>query len=638
MRLALDEVACCLGAAEHEAAAVGSSSLRVVFCAACRQHSCMWSSRLFWKLFLAYAALIVLTVGACSGIVAGWQEDQLVEQVRRRLRDSATLLRDNVGGQLPTASGESLQQQVRSLGEQISTRFTLVDATGKVLADSEQPTLEAVAAMDNHLNRQEFVEANHSGSGASRRLSPTLHVPFLYHALSIQKDDQTVGFVRAAQPIASVLAEVASIRRLIWLAGLGVGLAGLLVTYWLTRRIVQPIQALTAAAEAMTAGNAPRRVNLSSSDELGTLARAFGHMVEKLSERESALRQSVDRHATVLSGMNEGVLAVDANQRVLFANVAAGNILGFVPDQAEEQTLLEVVRSNDLREIVQRALTTQQLVQGEIEWQADSQHTLDVNATPLPGDPCPGVVLVLHDITEIKRLEGLRQEFVANVSHELKTPLSSIKAYSETLLNGALEDRDNARRFLHRIDDQADRLHELILDMLSLARIESRQAAFELTNVSLSRVAGLCMTDYEARSTAAQITLNNEIAQSEITVKADEESLLQILGNLVDNALKYTPAGGTITLRCRQEEGDAVLEIADTGPGIDAIHHERLFERFYRVDKARSRELGGTGLGLAIVKHLSQAMGGSVSVQSVLGEGSVFRVLIPLVQAVPQDS
>ena len=457
----------------------------------------------------------------------------------------------------------------------------------------------------------------------------------MYCSLAIEQEDKTIGYVRAAEPIASILAKVASVQRLIGLVGLGVGLLGLLVTYWLTRHIVQPIQALTEAAEAMAAGGlaaeyGPQRIGISSNDEIGTLACAFERMVGRLGRRESSLRESSDRQSTVLSGMNDGVLAVDNQQRVLFANLAAGNILGFDPEEVEQHTLLEVVRSNDLRKIVEQALTTEELAQNVIEWQAETLRTLDVNATPLPGAPCPGVVLVLHDITELKRLENLRQQFVANVSHELKTPLSSIKAYTETLLNGALEDGDHARRFLKRIDDQSDRLHELILDLLALARIESGQAALELTTVPLARVVSDCVTDHDARAEAAEIALQNEIPTVAIHVHADEESLQHILDNLIDNALKYTPAGGTVTLRSREELAFAVIEVADTGPGIDAIHHERLFERFYRVDKARSRELGGTGLGLAIVKHLCQVMGGSVAVDSTPGEGSVFRVKIPL--------
>jgi two-component system phosphate regulon sensor histidine kinase PhoR len=610
----------------------------------------MWSSRLFLKLFLTYAGLVLLSTGVCSAIIAGWQEEQLIEQVKRRLHDSATLLRESALGEsalgepawLPSAkapdrpapnfwadNNAQLQAQVRALGQQTATRFTLIDAAGKVVADSQQPNLAAVAEMDNHLGRQEFVKAQHQGSGYSRRLSPTLQVSFLYFALPLEKEDQIVGYVRASQPLASILSEVANLRRLIGLAGLGVGLSGLVITFLLTRRIVQPIQELTEAAKEMAEGHMPRRVDIQTHDEVGALARAFEQMVSRLRKREKALRESADRQSTVLSGMNEGVLAVDANQRVLFANLAAGKLLGFSPEQTTDRTLLEVVRSHDLHLIVQHTLADEQLTHREIQWQGDSLRTLEVNAAPLPGEPCPGVVLVLHDVSELKRLEGLRQQFVANVSHELKTPLSSIKAYTETLLNGALEDQDNARRFLNRIEEQSERLHELILDMLSLARIESGHATIDRTAVALEAVASDCVAHWESRAQAAEVQLENQIASTDLKVLADEESLLQILNNLVDNAFKYTPAGGRITLACHAEGSDVTLEVTDTGIGIDASHHGRLFERFYRVDKARSRELGGTGLGLAIVKHLCQAMEGSVAIQSTPGAGSTFQVRLP---------
>jgi len=590
----------------------------------------MWSSRLFLKLFLAYAGLIVLALVACLAIVAGWQEEQLVKQVQRRLHDSAVLLRDDLGVGVFEEIDEALQQRVRMLGKRTRTRLTLVDATGRVVADSEQESLDEVAAMENHLGREEFVEAKQNGEGDSRRLSPTLREPYLYYTVRVRRQEETIGYVRTAESAAHVLGEVAAVRRLIWLAGLAAGLVGLIVTYWLTSRIVSPIRDLTEAAKEMTAGRTPPRLGIVSNDEIGTLAGAFQDMVERLGAREQALHESVDRQTTVLGGMTDGVLAVDEQQRILFANHAAGEMLGFLPEQVEELQLLEAVRSNDLRELVQLVLSTGEPSQCDLEWQVESAHTLVVKATPLPGTPCPGVVLVLHDVTELKRLEGVRQQFVANVSHELKTPLSSIKAYTETLLGGAMDDRDTAVRFLDRIDDQASRLHELILDMLSLARIESGNSRIDLTATSLSAVAESCVVDNEQRAQASEVQIVNDIAHTNVHVHADQEALRQVLNNLLDNGLKYTPPGGTVRLSCHQEGSMAVIDVADSGPGIAPEHHDRLFERFYRVDKARSRELGGTGLGLAIVKHMCEEMGGNVSVISTLGKGSTFRVQIPL--------
>ena len=590
----------------------------------------MWSSRLFWKMFFAYTGLILLAIGVCVVVVSGWQEEQLVERIRRRLHDSATLLASDLSNLLSTESSEQLQLRIRSLGGQTKTRYTLVANDGRVLADSEQTTLAEVSAMENHLSRPEFVAARREGTGVSRRISPTLGIPFLYFALEIEEESKIVSYVRAAQPIAAIEEEVSAIRRLIWKVGLTVGFSSLAISYWLTKRIVRPVRALTDAASEVAAGEYGHLIDVHQGDELGELARSFEHMSAELGAREYQLRESVQRQTTVLSGMVEGVIAVDAESHILFANLAAGETLGFDPDEAEGCSLMEVVRSHELHENVRRALQGKQLCQGEMQWQGDTLLTLDIHATPLPGDPCPGVVLVMHDITELKRLEGLRQQFVANVSHELKTPLSSIKAYTETLLNGALEDKDNAQRFLGRIEEQANRLNDLIQDMLSIACIESGTATLEVVRVSLDSVVKSCFADNELRAQARQVALCNEILNPKLRLRGDEEAVRQILNNLIDNAIKYTQPDGKVVVTCQQQDGEAVIAVADSGIGIAAQHLNRLFERFYRVDKARSRELGGTGLGLSIVKHLCQAMGGSVSVESQPEQGSTFTVRLPI--------
>lgn len=594
----------------------------------------MWSSRLFWKLFLAYAGLVLVVVSACVAIVSGWQEDILIKQIYRRLRDSATMMANEVREDLPNGSSEQMQNLVMLMGKQTDTRFTVADGNGTVLADSSQENLEGVANMENHKSRPEFIEAARKGKGSARRASATVGLPFLYFTLAVKEGDQLIGYVRAAQFLSTILNDVSRIRRLLWMVGLLVGLFGLAVTYLLTRRILLPIQSLSSATENIAAGTYPMRIDVKTHDELGQLARSFEQMSSELSTRENQLRESNDRQRTVLSGMIEGVLAVDKHEHILFANKSAGQMLGFDPDSIKDRSLIEVVRSNDLREIVQRALATNLLVQGEIEWQvADSMLILEVHATPIPGDPCPGVIIVLDDNTELKRLEGVRQEFVANVSHELKTPLSAIKAYTETLLRGAINDEENAGRFLNRIDEQTDRLNELVQDMLAIGKLETGQQTMEFTNVELEPLVQKCFATYEARAEKAKIALIQEIENAQSHVYADEEGLLQILNNLLDNALKYTPTDGTITLRSKAVEGEAIIEIADTGVGIAPEHHDRLFERFYRVDKARSRELGGTGLGLSIVKHLCQSMGGTVSVDSTLGKGTTFCIRIPLADA-----
>ncbi len=594
----------------------------------------MWSSRIFWKVFVANAMLVILAVVACMVIVSGWQETQVEEQARLRLRNTAYLVREDLGPDFAAGDRQQLQEKLRRIGLNTDIRFTVVDAKGNVLADSEQDSLQGVDAMDNHLTRKEFVQASHNGEGLSRRRSPTQGILLMYFTLSIRDGKDTIGFVRAALPVVPLNEQMSSVHKFFGLVGLGVVLTSLLFAYWLTKRLVSPINVLTDAAEAVTEGRYSERVRINSHDELGRLARSFERMSRELGTRETQLRESIERQKTVLEGMVEGVIAVDQREHVLFANTAAGKKIGFKPDKVAGLPLLEVVRSHELRGLLQQALKSSKVIRGEVAWQTKNNLlTLEVQATQLAGNPPAGVVLVLHDISELKRLEGLRQQFVANVSHELKTPLSSIKAYTETLLNGALEDTEHARHFLTRIDDQSTRLHELILDLLSIARIESGQATLEVTNLVLDKVVQMCLDDYQERAKVGGIALENQVTDKQLQVRADEESLVQILGNLVDNAIKYTPEGGTVTIRSHCEGEKAVIEVSDTGIGIDPNHHERLFERFYRVDKARSRELGGTGLGLAIVKHLCHAMQGSISVASTPGKGSTFAVRLRLADA-----
>ena len=339
--------------------------------------------------------------------------------------------------------------------------------------------------------------------------------------------------------------------------------------------------------------------------------------------------------------MIEAVIAVDDRQRVLFANDAAGRLLSFLPEAAVGRPLLEAVRHHSLHQATAEALAAWpgggRAAPGQQNGQPPTRRLeitlgtlppriLSTHVARLPGEPCPGVVVVLDDVTELRRLENLRRDFVANVSHELKTPLSSIKAYAETLLSGALEDKEHRRQFVARIDEQADRLHQLIQDLLSLARIESGVEVHQIVPVPLAELMSECLAHHAPAAEAKQITLSSESPAPSVCVAADYEGLREILDNLVDNAIKYTPNGGSVTIGTRHDDGHVLIDVRDTGIGIAAEDQLRVFERFYRVDRARSRELGGTGLGLSIVKHLVQAFGGSVSLNSAPGEGSTFTV------------
>lgn len=414
------------------------------------------------------------------------------------------------------------------------------------------------------------------------------------------------------------------------------------VAGWLARRqlrrLIQPIRRMTETADQLAEGDGDvRHLPDDAHEDLGELARAFNRVLDELRTRQAESRALSDRLATVLGAMSEGVLAVDPNLQVLFANRAAGRLLGFDAPLAAGKKLMEVARNQMLLDASTEALHQNRVVakeskRYEIEALQGNAQTLAFRATPIPGNPPPGVVLVLLDITELRRLEFLRQEFVANVSHELKTPLTAIKAFTETLLNGAIDDQQYNRKFLTQIETEADRLHELIMDVLRLAQIESGHQPFELEKVAVLEAVVAAIARHAAAAEAKQIRLELDPSLPGCIVLADDEGLRQILDNLIDNAIKYTEAGGMVRVSGRRVERSFDVEVHDSGVGIPKESLDRIFERFYRVDRARSRELGSTGLGLAIVKHLVQSFGGSIHVRSEPGVGSVFTVRLPLAE------
>lgn len=409
----------------------------------------------------------------------------------------------------------------------------------------------------------------------------------------------------------------------------------------LARRWGRPLRDLIGVADKLGEGNSGQRAFTEGEDEIGELVGAFNRMSEQLDARIARLEEDRQQLRTILSGMVEGVVALDSNQRILYANERATQLLDLLPPSPSSpgggsgggvgRRLWEVVRQRPLLDVVQRALDSSEPQREELGWSGSNRRSLTVHAARLPGLPPRGAVLVLHDTTELRRLERLRQDFVANVSHELKTPLSIIKANVETLLDGAVEDPQHRRPFLEQIGIQSNRLHALILDLLSLARIESGEELFEFQPIPVSEIVQSCMERHRPRAESKEqiFEMAPPASDEALAVWADEEALEQILDNLLDNAVKYTPQGGRVCVRWRRDGEQVCLEVADTGIGIPDSDLPRIFERFYRVDKARSRELGGTGLGLSIVKHLSQAMHGSVRASSRPGQGTTFTVCLP---------
>src|SRR4051794_10552114 len=401
-------------------------------------------------------------------------------------------------------------------------------------------------------------------------------------------------------------------------------------------RRAQALDEITRGVTALGEGRPYWPILARVGGRVGRLARLLDAVAPQLETRMKHLEQDRQQLRAVLSGMAEGVIAIDARRRLLFANASADLLFGL--DATSVGRLVpELIRSPQVQGAVEATLASPEPYRGEIVLTSREvslrvhARVLSVHGTPLPGSPPPGAVLVFHDVTELRRLERMRQDFVANVSHELKTPLASIKAYTETLLDWALHDENVNTRFLKRIEEQAERLNQLILDLLSLARLESGQEMYEHKPLALAPLIGSCLESHRGRAEARNLDFSLDLGRldDETLIMADEETIRQILDNLIDNAIKYTPELGSVRVTCRLGRATVSLEVADTGIGIPRDAPPRVFERFYRVDKARSRELGGTGLGLSIVKHLVQSIGGQITVDSRVGEGSKFTVLLP---------
>jgi two-component system phosphate regulon sensor histidine kinase PhoR len=576
---------------------------------------------LFWQMFLSFGLLIVAALGITGGAVGAWAEQQAMQQIEEHLRSKAIFLQEVIRGR----DAAQMRTQIESLRAKSETRITLIASNGQVIAESEKDP----ADLDNHGQRPEVEQASIIGFGKAIRYSSTVQKNMLYVALRTSGTDP-VAFVRVARPVSEIQAQASQLRNLVWSMAAGTALFALLLTAWLTRRMTQPLQELTGGANKIAAGEFGHKVYLDHKEEFGLLAESFNRMSVQLANQFAQLDEDRQKMRAILSGMVEGVIAINADQNILFANERASQLLDFAAAAAAGRKLWEIVRQHSVQELVQASMQSAGDEAYTLEFTARAGKSLRLHVAPLAGNPTRGAVLVFHDTTELRRLERLRQDFVANVSHELKTPLSVITACVETLLDGGMDDVENRGRFLERIHEQAQRLHTLILDLLSLARIESGEQLLTLQPISIAEMAHECVERHQARARARSQQLFIDMPEHrDVSVLADVEALGGILDNLVDNALKYTPAEGTIRLRWWDEREVCHIEVHDTGIGIPESDLPRIFERFYRVDKARSREMGGTGLGLSIVKHLVQAMQGTVRAASELGRGSIFTVTLP---------
>jgi two-component system phosphate regulon sensor histidine kinase PhoR len=556
-------------------------------------------------------------------------ETAVTEQTRADLAVRADLVASRASElDAPLDQFASWDALADALGVRALARVTLIRADGVVLGDSEVP-LGAIERIENHGARPEVRDALEGRRGATSRHSSTVDRRMLYVAVPIARAGSTIGVARVSVPLTEVDAAVSQLRRILTIATL-LALAVAVVMSSLAAELAsRTARSLTVAARRMADGDLEVRTRtLDQTDEFGELGRALDQLAESLSDSLEALRGERDRLSGILSGMAEGVLVLDGTGHVALVNPALREMLLLGAD-AVGKTPLEVIRHAELKELLDDALAGRSTATGEIQLGGIKPRRLLVRAAPLGGEQ-EGVFAVFVDVTEMRRLETVRRDFVANVSHELRTPVTAIRSAAETLEGALKNDPAAASRFVEIIDRNAARLHGLVEDLLDLSRIESREFRLNLEPLDaravLTHVAGL----FRERADKKRIAYTLEIPDDLPRALADRRALEHVLTNLIDNAVKYCGSGAELVISAAAEGERLRVRVADTGPGIEERHLPRLFERFYRVDAGRSRELGGTGLGLSIVKNLVEAMGGRVGVESKLGEGTTFTFSLRL--------
>ncbi|HVV50820.1 MAG TPA: ATP-binding protein [Polyangia bacterium] len=584
------------------------------------------------KLFAVSLGLIGLSLLAGELYLRPAVEDNLLERIRQDLYARLALVEHAAAGQtdLAPARWDALADE---LGPRAGGRVTFIDGAGVVLGDSQVP-LEGLGALENHRQRPEVAAALAGGAGSSTRNSATVHERLMYAAIPLALPGGGRGAVRIAVPLDAVDAAVRKLGHILW-AAMGVALiVAVVLSSAAAQMLSRALGRIIEAARRMASGDLEVRTRPSGSDEIAELGRALDVMAGNLASTLTALRTERDRLGVILESMREGVLVLDHQNRVLLVNPALRETFALGAD-AEGKAALELIRNAELQSILERAGKGAGAVSGEIEITGPKPRRLLVHAAPLPpagGARAQGILAVFVDVSEIRRLETLRKDFVANVSHELRTPITAVRSAVDTLRLTLERDPGASDRFVDIIDRNAQRLGALVEDLLDLSRIESKEYRPEAGPVALRAIADQVLSLLRPRVEEKSFDVGNEIPAELPPARADRKALEQVFTNLLDNAVKYCGPGTRVRLRAQRAGGALRVEIADSGPGIEPRHLPRLFERFYRVDSGRSRDMGGTGLGLSIVKHLVEAMNGTIGVDSAPGRGATFWFTLPVAE------
>ncbi|MFP6806691.1 MAG: ATP-binding protein [Pseudomonadales bacterium] len=608
--------------------------------------SAMFRSQLLWRLYAGYVTIILcctLIVGVLVGRQVtenGMRDIQQSLVVRSKLLAQVakpTLLALAVdslataGSQSGTSNntpGEALQDIVVQLGRDTHSRLSVIDVEGRVIADS----MQSPELMDNHARRPEIIAAWDEGAATAQRFSETLQQQMIYRALQVTNQQNILGFVRVSLPRNTIENKLAELRQaVVFGAGLS-AFAALILGFFFAKRFSDPLAKMTVVAEAISQGDYTQRIRVDRQDEIGQMAEAFNRIARSSAQRMAEITNDHNRLAMIFSGMVEGVIVVDPQQKIIQINQAAARVLDLSLASSLGKPIWEQVRVAEINTALEQTLDSLEVVTAQIRRPLKAgDRVIDISAAALrdeQGDPV-GAVIVLHDISELDRLERIRRDFVGNASHELKTPITVIRGLAETILDDEDMDPEVRRRFTEKISTQSHRLSQLVTDLMTLSRLESDTTEKDFQHIDLEAVVKHSIVAVKDHCQEKELSLTLLI-EAGVSIVGDLQTITQLIDNLIDNAIKYTPAGGEVGVKLYTEQGVAILRISDSGIGISPQHQQRIFERFYRVDKARSRDLGGTGLGLSIVKNIAEQHGGSVQLESQLGAGSVFTVSLPL--------
>ena len=598
------------------------------------------------QLTFRYIGIVLLVLLAMYFYLATMLKDSMSSYITSELEVQATLTREFLIEKLPTQDNftyDLIDSLVDRLGKANNARVTFIDVAGVVWGDTERDG-QALREMDNHLTRPEVQDAIKKGSGIRDRYSNTTQTEFRYFALPIHSNTGSetsgtlIGICRVALPMAAVNTVIDKLRQMALIASVAGLILVIVFSVFSTGAITKPIEKMTQMTQLLAAGNINSRVPVDSSNELGQLSNNFNLMADRIQEQIDTISEEHRRSETILKNMGEGVLLVNGVPEITYANPTAISMLE-LPDDYIGKALIEINRIPELQALLKKAEQTEAIAFAEI--QLGNLREPEAEVTVVPVSAGQEYVIVIHDVTKERQLERMRADFVANVSHELRTPLTTIRGYAETLLGENSVRTKTGEQFIVKILNHSARLTSLVSDLLELSRLELGEVELKRSPCDLNTFHAPILDVFEPLLEESGLVLKWEVPEKLPRVNVDRQLFMQIFVNLIDNAIKYTPDGGAITVSAKIRSGEGtegveigaeeiLLRVEDTGIGIPMESQSRVFERFYRVDEGRAREMGGTGLGLAIAKHIVLSHNGRIWLESTLGQGSVFYIALLL--------